>query len=212
MSGADSNRVYALVENENGGLFSSDDAGATWTLVNDNRNIRQRAFYYTHVAADPNNKDTVYMLNVGTFRSTDGGKTMVDVRRDGDSHDLWIDPDDPKHIVHAQRRRRRRVVQRGHAAADVDGARTIPTAQYYHVGDDEAHAVSRVRRAAGRQHGLRAERHAASAAADADGGGGGGAAARAGDCTAPAAPSPATSRPIRRTPTSSSPAATTARS
>ena len=54
VSGADSNRVYALVENENGGLFASDDAGATWTLVNENRNIRQRAFYYTHVTADPN--------------------------------------------------------------------------------------------------------------------------------------------------------------
>ena len=58
ISGADSNRVYALVENENGGLFSSDDAGATWKLVNAGRNIRQRAFYYTHVFADPNNKDT----------------------------------------------------------------------------------------------------------------------------------------------------------
>src|SRR5262249_44620358 len=49
VSGTDSNRVYALVENENGGLFSSDDAGATWKLVNTNRNIRQRAFYYTHI-------------------------------------------------------------------------------------------------------------------------------------------------------------------
>ena len=68
VSGADSNRVYALVENENGGLFSSDDAGATWKLVNDGRNIRQRAFYYTHVTADPKNKDTVYVLNAGTFR------------------------------------------------------------------------------------------------------------------------------------------------
>src|SRR5205814_1659696 len=55
ISGADSNRVYALIENENGGLFSSDDAGATWKLVNAGRNIRQRAFYYTHVIADPSN-------------------------------------------------------------------------------------------------------------------------------------------------------------
>ena len=77
VSGADSNRVYALVENENGGLFSSDDAGTTWTLINGNRNIRQRAFYYTHVTADPVSRDTVYMLNVSLYRSTDGGKTMT---------------------------------------------------------------------------------------------------------------------------------------
>src|SRR5688572_26331824 len=60
VSGADSNRVYALVEHQNGGLFSSSDAGASWTLVNDNRNIRQRAFNYTHVVADPASADTVY--------------------------------------------------------------------------------------------------------------------------------------------------------
>jgi photosystem II stability/assembly factor-like uncharacterized protein len=100
VSGADSNRIYAIVENENGGLFSSDDGGATWKLVNEGRNIRQRAFYYTHVTADPKEKDTVYVLNVGTFKSTDGGKTMVSFAG-GDSHDLWIDPDDTQHILHA---------------------------------------------------------------------------------------------------------------
>ena len=76
---ADSNRVYALVENENGGLFVSDDAGASWKLINSNRAIRQRAFYYTHVFGDPGNKDVVYMQNVNLFRSTDGGKTTVQV-------------------------------------------------------------------------------------------------------------------------------------
>ncbi len=100
VSGADSNRVYAMVESENGGLFSSDDGGATWKLVNEGRNIRQRAFYYTHVTADVKEKDTVYVLNVGTFKSTDGGKTMVNFAG-GDSHDLWIDPDDAQHILHA---------------------------------------------------------------------------------------------------------------
>ncbi len=100
ISGADSNRIYALVENEHGGLFRSDDGGATWTLVNEGRNIRQRAFYYTHVTADPKEKDTVYVLNVGTFKSTDGGKTMVSFAG-GDSHDLWIDPADNQHILHA---------------------------------------------------------------------------------------------------------------
>jgi len=131
VSGADSNRVYAIVENQNGGLFSSDDAGATWKLVNEGRNIRQRAFYYTHVAADPKNKDIVWALNVGTFWSKDGGKTMVSFAG-GDSHDLWIDPDDTNHIVHAN--------DGGTAASyNAQGAqrtwsvRDYPTAQYYHV-------------------------------------------------------------------------------
>src|SRR5204863_112670 len=79
ISGADSNRIYALIENENGGLYSSDDAGATWKLVNAGRNIRQRAVYYTHVFADPSNKDIVYMLNTSAFRSTDGGKTLASI-------------------------------------------------------------------------------------------------------------------------------------
>ncbi len=101
ISGADSNRVYLLLENENGGLFSSDDAGATWKLVNGGRNIRQRAFYYTHVFADPKDKDTVYILNTSAFRSTDGGKTLTSIGggTHGDHHDLWIDPDDPRHVV-----------------------------------------------------------------------------------------------------------------
>jgi len=131
VSGADSNRVYALVENENGGLFSSDDAGATWKLVNSGRNIRQRAFYYTHVAADPKNKDIVWALNVGTFWSRDGGKTMVNFAG-GDSHDLWIDPEDTNHIVHSNDSGTA-VSYNAQAQQRTWSARNYPTAQYYHV-------------------------------------------------------------------------------
>jgi photosystem II stability/assembly factor-like uncharacterized protein len=134
VSGADSNRVYAMVENANGGLFSSDDAGATWKIVNNNRSIRQRAFYYTHVHADPSNKDIVYALNTSAFRSTDGGKTLQQVGQGthGDHHDLWIDPDDSQHLV---------LANDGGGAITYNVAspdRTwsgqgFPTEQFYHV-------------------------------------------------------------------------------
>ena len=131
ISGADANRVYALIENQNGGLFSTDDGGKSWRLVNDNRNIRQRAFYYTHVAADPVAKDTVYMLNVSGFRSTDGGKTLTNFAQGthSDHHDLWIDPDNPKHLV---------LGNDGGGAVSTEAGQPwtpqdFPTAQYYHV-------------------------------------------------------------------------------
>ena len=131
VSGANSSRVYALVENEKGGLFSSNDAGATWTLVNDKRDIRQRAFYYTHVFADPKNADVVYMQNTSMFRSTDGGKTMkaIDNGTHGDFHDLWIDPDAPDHLVVGN--------DGGGAVSSNTGgkwtAQDYPTEQFYHA-------------------------------------------------------------------------------
>ncbi|TAK15875.1 MAG: glycosyl hydrolase [Acidobacteria bacterium] len=132
VSGADSNRVYAVVENsDNGGLYSSDNAGATWTLVNSGRNIRQRAFYYTHVTADPHNKDLVYVLNVGTFRSTDGGKTLTSFAG-GDSHELWIDPDDSNHVMHASDSGGA-VTYTALTPPATWSARDYPTPQYYHV-------------------------------------------------------------------------------
>ena len=131
VSGANSNRVYALVENDKGGLFKSDDAGATWSLVNDNRNIRQRAFYYTHVYADPKNADVVYMQNTSMFRSADAGKTLGNAGNGthGDFHALWIDPDDATHLVVGN--------DGGGAVSTTTGAKwtdeDFPTEQFYHV-------------------------------------------------------------------------------
>jgi photosystem II stability/assembly factor-like uncharacterized protein len=134
VSGADGNRVYALIENEHGGLFSSDDAGATWKLVNEARTIRQRAFYYTHVTADPNNKETVYVLNTGAFRSTDGGKTLAQVGTGthGDHHDLWIDPDDSNHVMLANDGGGAITYNAGSAQRTWSG-QDFPTGQFYHV-------------------------------------------------------------------------------
>lgn len=132
VSGADGNRVYALIENEAaGGLYASDDAGATWKLVNDNRNIRQRAFYYTHLTADPIEKDTVYLLNVQFYKSTDGGKTLSPPIRvpHGDNHDLWIAPNDNKRMVQANDGGGNVSVNGGQTWSDQDYA----TGQFYNV-------------------------------------------------------------------------------
>ena len=131
VSGANANRVYALVENDSGGLFKSDDAGATWALVNNNRDIRQRAFYYTHVYADPKDQDVVYMQNTSMFRSKDGGKTTANIGNGthGDMHDLWMDPDAPEHLVVGND-------GGGAVSTNTGGAWTaqdFPTEQFYHV-------------------------------------------------------------------------------
>src|SRR5207244_3275135 len=100
VSGADGSRVYAIVENDAGGVFLSDDGGANWKLVSEDRRLRQRAFYYSCIYADPKAKDTMYVLNTGFYKSTDGGKTYRTVRTPhGDNHDLWIDPNNPLRMV-----------------------------------------------------------------------------------------------------------------
>ncbi|HEY7289225.1 MAG TPA: hypothetical protein VH583_05255 [Vicinamibacterales bacterium] len=130
VSGADSNRVYAQIEAEDGGFFASDDAGATWRKVNERRDLRQRAFYYTRVYADPKDKDTVYELNVSFHKSTDGGKTWKTINPPhGDNHDMWIASDNPARMIEAND---------GGANVSVNGgetwtAETMPTAQFYHV-------------------------------------------------------------------------------
>jgi photosystem II stability/assembly factor-like uncharacterized protein len=130
VSGGDSNRVYAMVENDKGGLYVSDDAGANWKLINEDRTVRQRAFYYTRVYADPKAKDTVYVLNTSMFRSTDGGKTFRTIQAPhGDHHDLWIDPTNPLRMINSND---------GGGNVSLNGGQTwtgqqYATAQLYHV-------------------------------------------------------------------------------
>ena len=128
---ANSKRVYALVENDSGGLFRSDDAGATWSLMNSARSIRQRTFYYTHLYADHKNADVVYAQNTSVFRSVDGGKTLttIDGNSHGDWHDLWIDPEDPTHLVAGNDGGGTVSTNTGGKWTDED----YPTAQWYHA-------------------------------------------------------------------------------
>jgi len=100
VSPAQSGRVWAIVEHDKGGVFRSDDAGDTWQRVNEDRNLRQRAWYYSHLCADPQDPNTLWCLNVELFRSVDGGTTFHPVPAPhGDNHDLWIDPRDPRRMI-----------------------------------------------------------------------------------------------------------------
>lgn len=129
-------KVYALVENANGGMFMSSDAGDTWTLTSNDNNIRQRAWYYTKVFVDSKNENLVYAPNVNFMRSRDGGKTFQSVRTPhGDHHDLWIDPEDGNRMI---------VADDGGAQISFNGGDTWstymnqPTAQIYRLSTDNS--------------------------------------------------------------------------
>ncbi len=100
VSPAKQDRVWAIVEAKDGGVFRSDDGGLNWIKTNDNRELRQRAWYYSRIYADSKDEETVYVLNVGYHKSKDGGKTFKSAYAPhGDHHDLWIAPEDPKRII-----------------------------------------------------------------------------------------------------------------
>jgi len=130
VSGADPDRVYAIIEAEDGGVFVSDDGGATWTRVSEDRNLRQRAFYYTRLYADPMERETVYVVNVQFWRSRDGGSTWESIAvPHGDNHDLWIADDDNQRMINSND---------GGANVSVNGGASwtgqrYPTAQMYDV-------------------------------------------------------------------------------
>jgi photosystem II stability/assembly factor-like uncharacterized protein len=133
VSPANSDRLWAIVEAEDGGVFRSDNGGRTWTKTNEQRNLRQRAWYYSRIYADPKNADEVYVLNTGFYRSNDGGRTFTGIGvPHGDNHDLWIAPEDPNRMIESND---------GGANVSFNGGRSWseqdqPTAQFYRVALD----------------------------------------------------------------------------
>jgi len=128
--------VYAIVEAGEGGVFRSRDGGETWEKTNETRDLRQRAWYYTRIYADPKDEDTVYVLNVRFHKSKDGGKTFTSIATPhGDNHDLWIAPNDPLRMIESND---------GGANVSTDGGRSWtgqlnqPTAQFYRVTTDNS--------------------------------------------------------------------------
>jgi photosystem II stability/assembly factor-like uncharacterized protein len=130
VSPVNSKRLWALIEADSGGVFRSDDAGATWTKTNSERNLRQRAWYYTRIYADTKDSNTVYALNTGMYRSTNGGKTFRSIQvPHGDNHDLWISPLDNNRMIEANDGGANVSFNQGRTWTEQDQA----TAQFYHV-------------------------------------------------------------------------------
>src|SRR5215210_4789898 len=133
VSPANPERVWAIVEAEDGGVFRSDNAGRTWTRVNEERRLRQRAWYYTRIYADPKNADTMYVLNTGFYKSNDGGRTFTGIGvPHGDNHDLWIAPDDPNRMINSNDGGANVSFNGGRSWTEQDQA----TAQFYRVTTD----------------------------------------------------------------------------
>ncbi len=128
-------RVWAIIEADDGGIFRSDNAGKTWRRINEDRSYRQRAWYYTHIYADTKSEETVYVLNTGFYKSTDGGKTYKSYRvPHGDNHDLWISPVDNQTMINANDGGANVSFTGGESWSRQDNQ---PTAQFYHVTTDD---------------------------------------------------------------------------
>ena len=135
VSPVDPDRVWAIMENDEGGVYRSDNAGKTWERTNSDRSLRQRAWYYTRIYADTEDVNRVYVMNVAYHVSTDGGRTFeAKYAPHGDHHDLWIAPEDANRLI---------IGDDGGAQVSYDAGDSWstymnqPTSQFYRVTTDD---------------------------------------------------------------------------
>lgn len=128
------NRVWAIIEADNGGLYRSDNGGKNWRLINPDRLLRARSWYYMHILAHPTDPESVFVMNAPLVQSSDGGKTFVNLQTPhGDNHQTWVNPEHPQYMINAND---------GGANVSIDGGKNWstqsnqPTAQFYRVNAD----------------------------------------------------------------------------
>jgi len=134
VSPAKAGRVWAIIEAEDGALFRSDDGGETWRRMSEERGLRHRAWYYQHIIADPQDPDTLWILNVQAWKSIDGGQTFFEMSTPhADNHDLWIDPHNPQRMILGNDGGTCITFTGGGIWSTQDNQ---PTAEFYHVTTD----------------------------------------------------------------------------
>jgi len=134
ISPAKTDRVWAIIEAEDGAVFRSDDGGETWQRLCGDRDLRQRAWYYQHIYADPQDAETLWVLDVQAWKSIDGGRTFFDVPMPhADHHDLWIDPRNPQRMIEGNDGGACITFNAGESWSSIYNQ---PTAEFYHVTTD----------------------------------------------------------------------------
>jgi photosystem II stability/assembly factor-like uncharacterized protein len=134
VSRANPNKVWAIIEADNGGLYRSDNGGKNWRLINPDRLLRARSWYYMHIQAHPTDEESVFVMNAPLVQSTDNGKTFMNLNTPhGDNHQIWVNPVHPEYMINAND---------GGANVSIDGGKNWstqnnqPTAQFYRVNVD----------------------------------------------------------------------------
>lgn len=134
VSRANPNKVWAIVEADKGGLYRSDNGGKNWKLINPDRLLRARSWYYMHIQAHPTDEESVFIMNAPLVESTDNGRTFVNLNTPhGDNHQVWVNPAHPQYMINAND---------GGANVSINGGKdwsrqdNQPTAQFYRVNAD----------------------------------------------------------------------------
>lgn len=134
VSRANPQRVWAIIEAEDGGLYRSDNGGKNWRLINPDRLLRARSWYYMHIQAHPTDPDAVFIMNAPLLQSTDAGKTFVNMGTPhGDNHQVWVNPEQPQYMINAND---------GGVNVSINGGQdwslqnNQPTAQFYRINAD----------------------------------------------------------------------------